>query len=108
MYSQTFILPDLLANWPFRCTHNPLSDQIVPASAAWIESYNIFDERAQKAFNRCNFGLFTSLAYPNVSAAHFRVCADLMNFFFVFDELSDEADGSTVRKQAADIMYALR
>ncbi|KAK0452226.1 terpenoid synthase [Armillaria borealis] len=108
MNSQTFTLPDLLANWPFRCIHNPLSDEIVPASAAWIESYNIFDERAQKAFNRCNFGLFTSLAYPNVSAAHFRVCADLMNFFFVFDELSDEADGPTVRKQAADIMYALR
>ncbi|KAK0458907.1 terpenoid synthase [Desarmillaria tabescens] len=108
MNSQTFILPDLLANWPFRCFHNPLSDEVVPASAAWIEGYNIFDERAQKAFNRCNFGLFTSLAYPNASAAHFRTCADLMNFFFVFDELSDEADGPTVRKQAADIMYALR
>ncbi|KAF9460417.1 terpenoid synthase [Collybia nuda] len=103
----TFVLPDLLANWPFNPEPNPCQD-IVAQSAAWVESFKPFDAKAQNAFNRCKFGIFASLAYPHATGAHFRVACDLMNLFFVFDEYSDCADGEAVGKQAADIMNALR
>ncbi|KAJ6495953.1 isoprenoid synthase domain-containing protein [Mycena vulgaris] len=66
------------------------------------------DPRAQTAFNRCPFGIFTSLAYANAGPAHFCAACDLMNLFFVFDEKSDEASGDEVAQQVADIMNALR
>ncbi|KAK7448143.1 hypothetical protein VKT23_013902 [Stygiomarasmius scandens] len=102
-----FTLPDLLDNWPFDHNPNP-NDDIVQQSAKWTESYDAFDAKAQDAFNRCNFGYFSSLAYSRASGLHYRVACDLMNLFFVFDELSDEASGDVAAQQAADIMNALR
>ncbi|KAJ6571005.1 terpenoid synthase [Mycena vulgaris] len=107
MESSTFILPDLLANWPFSTKPNP-QQNIVADSAAWVESFGAFSPRAQIAFNRCQFGIFTSLAYAKAGPAHFRAACDLMNLFFVFDEKSDQASGDEVAQQAADIMNALR
>ncbi|KAF5335276.1 hypothetical protein D9758_016241 [Tetrapyrgos nigripes] len=104
---ETFTLPDLLENWPFDHTPNP-HDEIVRESAEWTESYKAFNEKAQEAFNRCNFGYFASLAYARAKGGHYRVACDLMNLFFVFDELSDEATGEEAARQAADIMNALR
>ncbi|KAK7441388.1 hypothetical protein VKT23_016636 [Stygiomarasmius scandens] len=104
---QTCILPDLLEGWPFESKPNSRQD-IVAQSAAWVESFNAFDEKAQDAFNRCQFGIFASLAYPKAAGAHFRAACDLMNLFFLFDELSDEASGTEAAKQAKDIMDALR
>ncbi|KAJ6564020.1 terpenoid synthase [Mycena capillaripes] len=101
------ILPDLLAHWPFETKPNPLQN-VVADSAAWVESYGAFNPRAQIAFNRCKFGIFSSLAYAKAGPDHFRVACDLMNLFFVFDEKSDEASGQEVARQAADIMNALR
>ncbi|KAF5346639.1 hypothetical protein D9758_013207 [Tetrapyrgos nigripes] len=105
----TFTLPDLLAAWPFDHSPNP-SSSIVQDSAQWTESYGAFANKpgAQEAFNRCNFGYFASLAYARAKGMHYRVACDLMNLFFVFDELSDEAGGEEVGRQAADIMNALR
>ncbi|THU88361.1 terpenoid synthase [Dendrothele bispora CBS 962.96] len=102
-----FILPDLLNNWPFDHEPNPCNT-IVLESAQWAESYGAFDKRAQDAFNRCNFGYFSSLAYSRAREDHYRVGCDLMNFFFVFDELSDNASGDVAAQQAADIMNAIR
>ncbi|KAJ6563922.1 terpenoid synthase [Mycena capillaripes] len=101
------ILPDLLAHWPFETKPNPLQN-IVADSAAWVESLGAFSPRDQLAFNRCKFGIFSSLAYAKAGPDHFRVACDLMNLFFVFDEKSDEASGQKVAQQAADIMNALR
>ncbi|KAF8181436.1 beta-glucan synthesis-associated protein-domain-containing protein [Mycena galopus ATCC 62051] len=101
------ILPDLLANWPYKAQPNPRQD-IVADSAAWAESYGAFNPRAQDAFNRCKFGIFSSLAYPKAGPEHFRAGCDLMNLFFVFDEKSDEASGDEVGRQAVEIMNALR
>lgn len=102
-----FILPDLLADWPFSPEPNPCQD-IVQDSSDWVESFHPFDAKAQDAFNRCKFGIFASLAYPKAREMHFRVACDLMNLFFVFDEYSDRVCGAEVEKQAADIMNALR
>lgn len=103
----TFVLPDLLANWPFDPKPNPNED-IVAESTAWVESFHAFDSKAQDAFNRCKFGIFASMAYPHATGTHYRVACDLMNLFFVFDEYSDRSNGQEVAKQAADIMNALR
>ncbi|KAJ6545150.1 terpenoid synthase, partial [Mycena capillaripes] len=100
-------VPDLLADWPFQTEPNPRQD-IVAESAAWAESYGAFSPRTQDAFNRCKFGIFSSLAYPKAGPDQFRAVCDLMNLFFVFDEKSDEASGQEVAQQAADIMNALR
>lgn len=104
---QYITLPDLLAGWPFEHEPNPQQD-IVAESAAWTESYKIFDKKAQDAFNRCKFGIFGSLAYAKARDNHFRVSVDLMNLFFVFDEQSDDKSGDIVAQQAKDIMDALR
>lgn len=100
-------LPNLLADWPFTTAPNPLQN-VVADSAAWVESYRAFSKDAQKKFNRCQFGIFTSLAYPTAGPGHFRAACDLMNLFFVFDEKSDAVSGDQVAQQAADIMHALR
>jgi Delta6-protoilludene synthase len=102
-----FTLPDLLEDWPFDHDPNPC-DYIVEESARWTESYGAFDEKTQQAFNRCNFGYFACLAYPRAKGDHYRAACDLMNLFFVFDELSDEATGESAGQQATDIMNALR
>ncbi|KAJ7257389.1 hypothetical protein C8J57DRAFT_986652, partial [Mycena rebaudengoi] len=69
-------LPDLLAHWPFETKPNPLQN-IVADSAAWAESFEAFNPRAQIAFNRCKFGIFSSLAYANSGPDHFRAACDL-------------------------------
>lgn len=104
---ETFVLPDLLAGWPFDCEWNPCQD-IVAESTAWTESYNPFTPKAQKAFNRCQFGIFSSLAYPYARGHHFRIICDMMNFVFVYDEHSDDKPAAVVRQQADDILSALR
>ncbi len=104
----TFVLPDLMAGWPFKTTPNPHATKINAESAAWVQSYDAFNAKAQRTFDRCNFGAFAALAYPKAEPAHYRAAVDLINFYFVYDELSDEASGETVRKQAAAIMSAIR
>lgn len=104
----TFTLPDLMAGWPFKTIPNPNSEEINAASKAWVESYGAFNEKAQDVFNRCNFGAFAALAYPKSSPAHYRAAVDLINYYFVYDELSDDKDGETVRQQANAIMNAIR
>ncbi len=97
-----------MAGWPFKTIPNPNSEEINAASKAWVESYGAFNEKAQDVFNRCNFGAFAALAYPKSSPAHYRAAVDLINYYFVYDELSDDKDGETVRQQANAIMNAIR
>ncbi|KAK0458925.1 terpenoid synthase [Desarmillaria tabescens] len=104
----TFVLPDLMAGWPFKTMPNPHATKINAESAAWVQSYDAFNAKAQRTFDRCNFGAFAALAYPKAEPAHYRAAVDLINYYFVYDEMSDEESGETVRKQAAAIMNAVR
>ncbi|KAI0333184.1 terpenoid synthase [Cubamyces sp. BRFM 1775] len=103
-----FHLPDTLKYWPWQRRINPHYAKVSAASAAWIESFKAFSPKGQVAFNRCNFGLLASLAYPIATPEQLRVGCDLMNLFFVFDELSDVADERHVRVLADTIMDAIR
>lgn len=50
-----FILPDILAQWPWRRDINPLSgSQAKAESTAWILSFNAFTPRLQQALERGN------------------------------------------------------
>jgi len=104
----TFMLPDLLANWPFKRTINQAFSTVAPISAEWIEDFKAFDAKTQRSFNKCNFGLIASLAYPRASPEHLRAGCDLMNTFFVFDDISDCQTACEVRKVADIIMDAIR
>ncbi|KAJ8474148.1 hypothetical protein ONZ51_g7404 [Trametes cubensis] len=103
-----FHLPDTLNAWPWQRRINPHSAAVSAASAAWIESFRVFSPRAQVAFNKCNFGLLASLAYPSATREQLRAGCDLMNLFFVFDELSDVESESQVRVLADTIMDGIR
>ncbi|THH12036.1 hypothetical protein EW146_g7845 [Bondarzewia mesenterica] len=125
-------LADLLADWPWSRSLNPLYEEVKAESSAWVASFKPFNAKAQDAFDRCDFGgfffpsrrnlwwaaaslffalypgLFAALAYPNFDKARLRTCMDIIHFFFVFDAYSDVADEVTVNAQREIIMDALR
>ncbi|THH26436.1 hypothetical protein EUX98_g7752 [Antrodiella citrinella] len=104
----SFRLPDTLAAWPWPRRINPHYAEVKQDSAAWLESFQAFGPRAQKAFNVCDFNLLASLAYPLARKEHLRTGCDLMNVFFVIDEYSDVADEKTTQGIADIVMDALR
>lgn len=103
-----YTIPDLLENWPFRTQVNPYATHLNAESLAWVESYKVFDRARQDTFNSWNFGAFSALAYPHLNPAQYRAAVDLLNLYFVYDELSDVADAEMARVQSDSIMNALR
>jgi Delta6-protoilludene synthase len=106
-----FTLPDLLEKWPFDHEQNPLDD-VVRASARWLESYGI-DKKAQEAVNRCKpCYYFASLAYPRAFGepehGHYRLACDWMHLLFAYDVLGDKATGEVGGQYAKDMMNAVR
>ncbi|KAK0443679.1 terpenoid synthase [Desarmillaria tabescens] len=101
-------LPDTLTYWPWTRRINPHYEEVKAASQAWFRSFRAFGPEAQLAFDRCDFSLLCSLAYPTASREHLRTACDLMNLFFVFDEYTDNAPPETVRQYADIIMDAIR
>ncbi|KAJ7637775.1 terpenoid synthase [Mycena rosella] len=95
------LFPDTLCNWPWPRHLNPHFELAKDESAAWLETFNAFSPKAQKAFNRCDFNLLASLAYPLLDKDGCRVGCDLMNLFFLIDEHFDKIQADTV-------MHALR
>ncbi|KAF7333118.1 Terpene cyclase [Mycena venus] len=102
------LFPDTLCNWPWPRHLNPHFEVAKDESAAWLETFNAFSPKAQKAFNRCDFNLLASLAYPLLDKDGCRVGCDLMNLFFLIDEHFDKSDTNEARIQADIVMYALR
>ncbi|KAK0220880.1 terpenoid synthase [Armillaria nabsnona] len=103
-----FRIPDTLAYWPWPRRSNPHYEEVKAASEAWFRSFKAFGPRAQSAFDRCNFSLLSSLAYPAATKEHLRTACDMMNLFFVFDEYTDNAPPEIVRQYADVIMDAIR
>ncbi|KAG6877230.1 hypothetical protein C0992_010543 [Termitomyces sp. T32_za158] len=129
-----FILPDILAQWPWRRNINPLSGlQAETESTAWILSFfDAFTPRLQQALEHCNtrfysLDLLSSLAYPkedkginvlaliliekrntSLSVDVFRVACDLMNWFLLFDENTDAATPQEAQHMATIVMDAVR
>ncbi|KAJ6495182.1 terpenoid synthase [Mycena sanguinolenta] len=102
------LFPDTLRNWPWPRDLSPHFEVAKEESAAWFETFNAFSPKAQKAFNRCDFNLLASLAYPRLDKDGCRVGCDLMNLFFLIDEHFDKSDTNGARVQADTVMHALR
>ncbi|PBK94405.1 terpenoid synthase [Armillaria gallica] len=103
-----FRIPDTLTYWPWPRKINPHYEEVKAASETWFRSFKAFEPRAQSAFDRCNFSLLCSLAYPTATKEHLRTACDLMNLFFIFDEYTDNAPPEIVRQYADIVMDAIR
>ncbi|KAJ7720443.1 terpenoid synthase [Mycena metata] len=83
----SFLIPNTLRSWPWPRQLNPHYSICKAESSAWCEGFKAFDARAQKSFNRCDFNLLASLAFPLLNKD--AVGCYLMNLFFVIDEHTD-------------------
>ncbi|KAI0072163.1 terpenoid synthase [Panus rudis PR-1116 ss-1] len=101
-------LPFTLANWPYSRRINPHYANVKPEAKAWVESFTPLNPKAQEAFNRCDFNLLASLAYPDLLPERLRTACDLMNLFFIFEEYSDDQTSMDVQNVRAAIMRGLR
>jgi hypothetical protein len=54
-------LPDALSSWPWPRRINPSYDEVKAEADAWIHSMKAFDAKAQRAFDKCDFGSYRSL-----------------------------------------------
>ncbi|TBU55418.1 terpenoid synthase [Dichomitus squalens] len=104
---KTFHLPETMAGWPLPRRLNVFYGNVSYESANWIRDFHAFSSTAQRAFDKCNFGLLAALAYPTQSRDQYRSACDLMNLFFVFDEYTDalnEAGTQTLAEISMDAM----
>ncbi|KAF8209071.1 terpenoid synthase [Mycena galopus ATCC 62051] len=100
--------PNTLGSWPWLRHLNPHFEACKAESEAWLETFNAFSPKAQKAFNLCDFNLLASLVYPLLNKDGCRVGCDLMNLFFLIDEHFDMVDTRGARARADIIMDAFR
>ncbi|KAJ7894310.1 terpenoid synthase [Mycena olivaceomarginata] len=84
------LFPDTLCNWPWLRHLNPHFEVCKDESAAWLETFNAFSPKAQKAFTAVTSVnpvpyLLAALAYPLLDKDGCRVGCDLMNLFFLIE-----------------------
>lgn len=59
-------IPDMLASWPWQRKMNPLYAELSAESNVWLRSFSPFTAKSQDAFEKGDFGLLASLAFPDV------------------------------------------
>ncbi|KZT36292.1 hypothetical protein SISSUDRAFT_74111 [Sistotremastrum suecicum HHB10207 ss-3] len=82
--------------------------KLPPKALSGSKPSNHSIKETSAAFEKCKFGLIASLAYPNASKEIVRTGCDLMNAFFVFDDISDGQSSDDVRREADVILDSLR
>ncbi|KAF4623300.1 hypothetical protein D9613_001442 [Agrocybe pediades] len=102
-----FYLPRTLENWPWPRAINPYYKEIQAQSDAWLHGFKAFSDKAQHAFDMCDFGRAASLFYPSVTKEQLRTGCDLMNLFFVVDEYTDVEPAHVVREMVDIAIDAL-
>ena len=50
-----YIIPDLLANWPWKRHINPALAEVKDDANAWVKSLGLFDQAQLQKFNACDF-----------------------------------------------------
>ena len=50
-----YILPDLLATWPWERVFNPMVAEVKDQADSWIESLALFEPAQLQKFKACNF-----------------------------------------------------
>ncbi|KAK0421583.1 terpenoid synthase [Armillaria borealis] len=103
-----FRIPHTLTYWPWPRRINPHYEEVKAVSDAWFRSLKAFGPEAQRAFERGDCSLLSSLACPTATKEHLRTVCDLINLLFTFDEYTDNAPPETVRQYADVVMDAVR
>ncbi|KAF8964553.1 terpenoid synthase [Flammula alnicola] len=104
-----YLIPDLLAAWPWSRDKNPALDKNVEDEAnAWVASLGLFEPPQLKKFKACDFNLLAALTGPIQGKDYLRISCDLMNFYFAFDEYTDVANKDEAMKISYDVMEAFR
>ncbi|KAG5719090.1 Pentalenene synthase [Termitomyces sp. T112] len=103
-----FILPDPLAEWPWKRNISPHYLQTQAESSAWIRSFNGLPPHVQRALHLGEFELLASLAYSLESKDVIRAGCDYIILFALFDEYSDVMTPHEVRQLAMMVMDALQ
>ncbi|KAG6899646.1 hypothetical protein C0993_008366 [Termitomyces sp. T159_Od127] len=99
-----FILPDILAEWPWKRVINPYSSpQMRAESMEWIRSF-VSTPQMNRQFCLGDFCLLCFLAYPLEDKDVLRVACDFVNWMFLLDELSDFATPREAQKMGAIIL----
>ncbi|KAI0265534.1 terpenoid synthase [Gloeopeniophorella convolvens] len=107
--SEQFYIPDLLKDWQWRGRLiNPHYQEVKEVSESWTRSFGAFSPKAQHAFDRCDFNLLASLAFPLHDKARLRTTCDLINTLSVFDEHTDFAHEDDVQIMANNFVDAVR
>lgn len=84
----TFIIPDVLKDWPFKRRDNPAFGEVLAEHRKWFQGLKT-NPRYQKTFEGCNAALLCAIAYPDAPAKHVRIGADLLLLEFVIDDVAD-------------------
>ena len=54
-----YIIPDLLANWPWKRVLNPMLVEVNDDANAWVKSLGLFDQAQLQKFDACDFSTLT-------------------------------------------------
>ena len=58
-----YIIPDLLANWPWKRVLNPKLVEVNDDANAWVKSLGLFDQAQLQKFNACDFSTLIFTLY---------------------------------------------
>ncbi|KAF5350098.1 hypothetical protein D9756_009238 [Leucocoprinus leucothites] len=104
----TFLLPDFLAEWPYERRLHPDFGTVDVEAADWVNENRLFNEKAQRSFDKSLFGLLGCLIFPLETKAFCRVGCDLANAYFVIDEYNDVAEPEVAAQVCDTVMDVLR
>lgn len=53
--TKTYRIPDSLVAWPYQRRLNPHYETVKAASSSWLRGFRAFGEKAQRAYDACDF-----------------------------------------------------
>lgn len=84
-----FVLPDIIAYFPFPLRESPWYEGAAAESDRWFESFDIHRGSALVDFRKARFGLVCARIYSQAGThAQLRNCCDFMSWLFAFDDLT--------------------
>lgn len=101
---ESYRFPDLFALCPWRNPINPHHDAVLAASKQLTLGY-IVDERRREHFKKGYTERLASWSCPHTSAEKLRVCCDLINLIYVFDECSDIQRADSVQTATETVLH---
>ncbi|KAF5309463.1 hypothetical protein D9619_012389 [Psilocybe cf. subviscida] len=106
--SRQIRLPDLFKGCPLTTSVSPYYKEAAEESKAWINSYDIFNDRKRTFIAQAEIEQLASYFYPFAGYEQFRTTCDLLNLLFALDEISDEQSGVGVRQTVQTFVNVMK